>query len=71
MAVNMSKSMNEGLHDGLSDGKYRKARPNTSVGTDTGSAIMMKDRKGLHPWYNYGYATEEMPPMDRALPGIS
>ena len=69
MAVNMSRSMNADLADGCTDGKYRKARPNTTVAPGTGNEKTMQNRSGLHPWWNYGYPTTEEPTAQRVNPG--
>lgn len=71
MAVNTSRSMNENLFEGGTDGKYRKARPDTYIASDSGDASTMKDRSSLHPWMNYGYADQQLPVSERAVPGRS
>jgi hypothetical protein len=59
MAVNSSRSMNKSLEEGSTDGKYRKARPDTEVGTEsTGTEA---NRQSLHPFYGYGFMTSEYP----------
>lgn len=69
MAVNTSRSMNEGLKAGATDGKYRKVRPNTEVAPNTGEEEMMDNRQSLHPFYNYGFATTELPDNQKVNPG--
>jgi hypothetical protein len=59
MAVNSSRSMNAGLDAGATDGKYRKVRPDTEVGTE--SAATVANRQSLHPFYGYGFVTTEYP----------
>ena len=59
MTVNTSRSMNAGLDEGATDGKYRKVRPDTEVGTE--SSATLANRQSLHPFYGYGFATSEYP----------
>lgn len=59
MATNESRSLNQSMVDGATDGKYRKARPNTTVAAGTGDEIIAANRNGLHPFYNYGFANSE------------
>lgn len=59
MAVNISRSENQSLHEGATDGKYRKARPDTTVGDLGGNAKMEANRDALNPFWNYGYVTSE------------
>ena len=69
MAVNISRSMNTDLREGATDGRYRKTRPNTEVANDAGDAATLRTRGHLHPWYNWGYADQEIPPEQRVVPG--
>lgn len=69
MAVNTSRSMNEGLKAGATDGKYRKIRPNTEVAPGTGEEEMLDNRQSLHPFYNYGFSTTEYPTEKMVNPG--
>lgn len=69
MAVNTSRSMNEGLKSGATDGKYRKVRPNTEVAPNTGEEETLDNRQSLHPFYNYGFATTEYPTEKMVNPG--
>lgn len=64
MAVNNSRSMNAELREGTTDGRYRKARPDTSLGDERnaqGIAHTTKERSELHPFHGYGFVTSEMP----------
>lgn len=65
MAVNSSRSMNADLREGATDGKYRKARPNTSVAPGMGDDLVQQERATLNPFYNYGFINSETPPQDR------
>ena len=65
MAVNSSRSMNKSLDEGATDGKYRKVRPDTEVGTE--SSGTEANRQSLHPFYGYGFATSEYP--NKVYPG--
>lgn len=69
MAVNSSRSQNADLREGATDGKYRKARPDTSVAPLTGDEQTRHDRTHLHAPMNYGFATTEIPLDQRAVPG--
>ena len=69
MAVNTSRSMNEGLHVGATDGKYRKARPNTEVVDVDGNEQTMDNRQSLNPFYGYGFLTSEYPTESQVNPG--
>jgi hypothetical protein len=69
MAVNTSRSMNEGLHEGSTDGKYRKVRPNTEVADIEGNEITTDNKQTLHPFYGYGFATSEYPKENMVNPG--
>jgi hypothetical protein len=61
MTVNNSRSNNESLNEGATDGKYRKARPNTTVIPGDGDQIVKKNRADLHPYMNYGFSNSEAP----------
>lgn len=68
MAVNSSRSMNAELREGTTDGKYRKARPNTSLGEDrnaAGVSLTRQDRSTLHSFYGYGWPNTEIPDGQR------
>lgn len=69
MTVNMSRSQREALMEGATDGKYRKVAPNTEVMPSGGITKTMLDRSHLHPYYNYGYPTRQIPLAARAIPG--
>lgn len=59
MTVNSSRSQNASLEEGATDGKYRKARPNTTVAPGMGDQGVKKNRDGLHPYWNYGFSNSE------------
>ena len=59
MAVNESRSLKGSLHEGATDGKYRKARPHTTVAEGMGEQIVDANRKDLWPYWNYGYPMTE------------
>ena len=59
MTVNYLRGQNESLDEGATDGKYRKARPHTTVAAGTGEEIVAANRNGLHPFYNYGFVNSE------------
>lgn len=59
MATNESRSLNGSLDEGATDGKYRKVRPNTTVDSGKGDEIVRANRRGLHPYWNYGFADTE------------
>ena len=62
MAVNNSRSLNGDLREGTTDGKYRKARPDTTLGearNAQGVALTHQEREVLHPFYGYGFITTE------------
>jgi len=59
MAVNESRSLNSSLDEGATDGKYRKVRPNTTVDAGKGDQIVRANRRGLHPYWNYGFVDNE------------
>lgn len=61
MAVNVLRSMNAELREGSTDGKYRKARPNTTVACGMGEELVTQERASLHPFYAYGFANTEYP----------
>lgn len=58
---NESRSENASLREGATDGKYRKARPNTTVTDTAGDAKMRANRGTLPADWNYGYANTETP----------
>jgi len=49
------------MKDGATDGKYRKVRPNTTVAPGTGEDLMLANRRGLHPYWNYDFIDQETP----------
>jgi hypothetical protein len=59
MTVNNSRSQNMSLDEGATDGKYRKARPNTTVIPGLGDQKVKQERAGLHPYMNYGFINSE------------
>jgi len=59
MATNESRSLNQSMVEGSTDGKYRKARPHTTVAAGTGEDIVAANRNALHPFYNYGFVNSE------------
>ena len=61
MAVNSSRSMNADLREGATDGKYRKARPNTTVAPGMGDELVQAERATLNPFQNYGFINSETP----------
>jgi hypothetical protein len=61
MAVNQSRSMNMDLREGATDGKYRKARPDTTVAVGLGDEIVKANRSSLHPFQNYGFPNTQYP----------
>ena len=67
MAVNSSRSMNADLREGVTDGKYRKARPNTSLSPEypMNAVRTAGERAGLHPFYGYGFINTEIPAAQR------
>ena len=69
MAVNSSRSMNEGLTEGTTDGKYRKIRPDTEIGDMMGNEKTMDNRQSLHPFFGYGFITSEYPDEQKVNPG--
>ena len=69
MAVNESRSLNKSLDEGSTDGKYRKVRPNTTVDPGSGEDITNANRRGLHPYWNYGFIDTEAPTKVTPLKG--
>ena len=70
MAVNTSRSMNAGLKEGATDGKYRKVRPDTEVGSDVkGNEDTLNNRQSLNPFFGYGFVTSEFPNDQKVNPG--
>lgn len=67
MAVYNYKSQNKALNEGQTDGKYRKVRPNTDVAPGLGEEIVEANRRGLHPFFNYGFIDTET--SDKVAPG--
>ena len=65
MAVNSSRSMNADLREGATDGKYRKARPNTTVAPGMGDELVKQERATLNPFYAWGWPNSETPEQDR------
>lgn len=64
MTVNSSRSMNADLREGATDGRYRKARPDTSLSeirNAEGVAHTMRERASLHPFAGYGFINTEAP----------
>lgn len=64
MAVNSSRSMNADLREGATDGRYRKARPDTSLSEPLnyeGVQNTMRERASLHAFAGYGFANSEAP----------
>lgn len=61
MAVNNTRSDNQSLLEGATDGKYRKARPNTTVQPGAGDQTVKANRAGLHPYLNYDFINNEAP----------
>lgn len=59
MAVNESRSLTQSMGEGSTDGKYRKVRPNTTVAPGMGDELVRANRRGLHPYWNYGFADSE------------
>lgn len=56
--------MNAELREGTTDGRYRKARPNTSLGDDRnaqGNSLTARERATLHPFHGYGFVNSEAP----------
>jgi hypothetical protein len=64
MAVNSSRSMNAELREGTTDGRYRKGRPDTSLGDERNAAGIQHtsaERSELHPFAGYGFPMMEKP----------
>ena len=61
MTVRKARSENASLQEGATDGKYRKRRPNTEVNPGEGDQLVVKNRAGLHPYWNYGFINSEEP----------
>lgn len=59
MTVNYLRSQNAELNEGATDGKYRKARPNTTVAPAMGDQLVKKNRDHLHPYMNYDFINTE------------
>ena len=59
MTVRKARSENASLLEGATDGKYRKARPNTTVAVGMGDDLTKKNREGLHPYMNYDFINNE------------
>lgn len=70
MTVYLRRSANASLDEGATDGKYRKVRPNTTVDDPSlGDDLTRANRRGLHPFFNYGFIdTEE---QSKVNPGRS
>jgi len=58
---NESRSLKESLTEGSTDGKYRKARPNTTVAKGMGEEIVSANRRDLNPYWNYDFIDQEAP----------
>jgi hypothetical protein len=65
MATNILRSMNADMKEGASDGKYRKARPDTTVAPLMGDELVREERASLHPFHGYGFPTTEYPSDQR------
>ena len=63
MTVRIARSENEAFVEGSTDGKYRKARPNTTVAPGMGDHTVKRNRASLHPFNNWGYLNSEAPDM--------
>lgn len=61
MAVNILRSMNSELREGATDGKYRKARPDTTPAPGFGDEIVASERATLHPFHGYGFPNSQTP----------
>jgi hypothetical protein len=62
--------MNAGLKEGATDGKYRKVRPDTEVGSDVkGNEDTLNNRQSLNPFFGYGFVTSEFPNDQKVNPG--
>jgi hypothetical protein len=69
MTVRKAMSENAALEEGATDGKYRKRRPNTTVAPAMGDQLVVKNRDGLHPYWNYGFSNSEEP--NKVNPGAN
>jgi hypothetical protein len=69
MAVFVRRSPNSELNVGATDGKYRKARPNTTVAPGMGEELVRENRRSLNPFFNYGFIDSEESTM--VSPGAS
>lgn len=69
MAVFVRRSPNAELNEGATDGKYRKARPHTTVAPGMGEELVKENRRSLHPFFNYGFIDSEESNM--VSPGAS
>jgi hypothetical protein len=67
MSVFSNRSQNESLNDGATDGKYRKARPNTTVAPGMGEQLVKANRSALNPFFNYDFINSEEP--NKVSPG--
>jgi hypothetical protein len=67
MAVYKRRSQTQSLIEGQTDGKYRKVRPNTTVDPGLGDEVVDANRRGLHPFFNYGFIDTEA--TDKVAPG--
>jgi hypothetical protein len=56
---NESRSLNQSISEGSTDGKYRKVRPNTTVAPGMGEELVLANRRGLHPYWNYDFIDQE------------
>lgn len=61
---NNERSLNADMNEGQTDGTYRKAHKDRGGIVDPATDLV---RSQLHPWYGYGYATQEAHP--KVLPG--
>jgi hypothetical protein len=59
MTVRKVRSNSTSLEKGATEGKYRQARPDTEVAPGMGDELVKKNRAGLHPYWNYGFANSE------------
>jgi hypothetical protein len=61
MAVNQFRSMNADLAEGATDGRYRKARPDTTLAPAMGEEMVRQERSSLHPFHGYGFPNSQYP----------
>lgn len=61
MTVRKARSENTSMQEGATDGKYRKRRPNTELDPGMGDQLVVANRAGLHPYFNYGFINSEEP----------